>query len=140
MSYIEQNLNLDLPIATNSRLGGVIVGSDFAVSLSGVLSSAPFAIVNVTLTANTSINLGKNNIFVIDVNLSNASLTCTNFVQGADYIFMFFSDGLNRNLTLDPSVFKFVNKSVPEFTINGVDIISSFAYNNALYCVMNNDF
>jgi hypothetical protein len=106
----------------------------------GVLNSAPFSIVDVTLVANTSINLGKNNIFIVNLNLSNAFLTCTNFVQGADYIFVFFSDGFNRNLTLDPSVFKFANKILPEFTIDGVDIISSFAYNNILYCVMNNDF
>ena len=53
---------------------------------------------------------------------------------------MFFSDGFDRNLTLDPNVFKFANKLVPEFTIDGVDIISSFAYDNILYCVMNNDF
>jgi hypothetical protein len=106
----------------------------------GVLNSAPFSIVNVTLVANTSINLGKNNIFRVNLNLSNAFLTCTNFVQGGNYIFMFFSDGFDRNLTLDPNVFKFANKLVPEFTIDGVDIISSFACDDILYCAMNNDF
>jgi hypothetical protein len=140
INYIQDNINLDIPIATTSTLGGVIVGNDFTINVLGVLNSAPFSIVNVTLVANTSINLGKNNIFIVNLNLSNAFLTCTNFVQGASYIFMFFSDSFDRNLTLDPSVFKFANKLVPEFTIDGVDIISSFACDNILYCVMNNDF
>jgi len=140
INYIQDNINLDIPIATTSTLGGIIVGNDFTINVLGVLNSAPFSIVNVTLVANTSINLGKNNIFIVNLNLSNAFLTCTNFVQGASYIFMFFSDSFDRNLTLDPSVFKFANKLVPEFTIDGVDIISSFACDNILYCVMNNDF
>jgi hypothetical protein len=140
INYIQDNINLDIPIATTSTLGGIIVGNDFTINVLGVLNSAPFSIVNVTLVANTSINLGKNNIFRVNLNLSNAFLTCTNFVQGGNYIFMFFSDGFDRNLTLDPNVFKFANKLVPEFTIDGVDIISSFACDNILYCVMNNDF
>jgi hypothetical protein len=140
INYIQDNINLDIPIATTSTLGGIIVGNDFTINVLGVLNSAPFSIVNVTLVANTSINLGKNNIFRVNLNLSNAFLTCTNFVQGGNYIFMFFSDGFDRNLTLDPNVFKFANKLVPEFTIDGVDIISSFACDDILYCAMNNDF
>jgi hypothetical protein len=128
------------PIATSSTLGSVIAGDDFSISQLGVLNYGPNKLVNVTLTANTSINLGKNNIFVININISNAVLTCTNFVQGGNYIFMFLSDEVERNLLLDPNVFKFVEKSTPQFTLSGVDIVSSFAYNNALYCVMNNNF